>query len=44
MMEVMVTVRFKDRNYNTNVLVHKGMTDEEIKRLAEEQVIRQWNL
>ncbi|WP_042454713.1 BA3454 family stress response protein [Neobacillus dielmonensis] len=44
MIEVMVTVQFKNRNYNTNVIVQKGMTDKEIKRLAEEQVMKQWRI
>ncbi|QIZ08459.1 BA3454 family stress response protein [Priestia megaterium] len=44
MMEVFVTVNYKDRNYHTNVIVNKGMEWEKIKRIAEEQVKRQWDL
>jgi hypothetical protein len=42
MIEVTVTVNYKDRNYKTNVLANKDMTMEEIKVLAKEQVVRQW--
>jgi predicted transcriptional regulator len=38
MIEVFVTVNFKDRNYQTNVIVNKDMAWEKIKRIAEEQV------
>jgi hypothetical protein len=44
MKEVFVTVNYKERNYHTNVIVTKEMTWEKIKRLAEEQVKKQWNV
>lgn len=44
MIEVFVTVNCKDRNYQTNVIVEKELTWEKIKRLAEEQVKKQWNI
>ncbi|MDM8151072.1 BA3454 family stress response protein [Priestia megaterium] len=44
MIEVFVTVKIKDKNYKTNVIVHKGLTKEEIISLAEEQVKKQWDL
>lgn len=44
MIEVFITVNFKDRNYQTNVIVKKEMTWEKMNRLAEEQVKKQWNL
>lgn len=42
MIEVFVTVRYKDKNYQTNVIVNKEMSWEKIKHLAEEQVLKQW--
>lgn len=42
MKEVFVTVHFKGRNYHTNVIVEKEMAWEKIKRIAEEQVVKQW--
>jgi hypothetical protein len=44
MIEVTVTVNYKERNYQTNVIVNKEMTWEKIKRLAEEQIKKQWNI
>jgi hypothetical protein len=44
MIEVFVTVNYKDRNYQTNVIVKKETTWEKIKRLAEDQVQKQWNV
>ncbi|WP_223587594.1 BA3454 family stress response protein [Neobacillus bataviensis] len=44
MIEVFVTVHYKDRNYQTNVIVEKDTTWKKIKRLAEEQVKKQWNV
>lgn len=44
MMEVFVTVNFKGRNYQTNVIVDKDMTWEKINRIAEEQVVKQWSV
>lgn len=43
MFEVMVTVNYKGKNYQTNVLANKGMTCEKIMHLAEKQVIKQWS-
>lgn len=44
MIEVFVTVNYKERKYNTNVLVKKEMAWDKIKRIAEEQVKKQWNV
>ena len=38
MIEVCVTVNYKDRNYQTNVIVSKDTVWTKIKQLAEEQV------
>ncbi|MDR4945462.1 BA3454 family stress response protein [Neobacillus cucumis] len=43
MIEVFVTVNYKDRKYHTNVIVEKEMNWDYIKRIAEEQVKKQWN-
>jgi hypothetical protein len=43
MIEIIVTVELKGKHYQTNVIGDKGMTDEKIKFLAEEQVLKQWN-
>ncbi|RFU70577.1 BA3454 family stress response protein [Peribacillus saganii] len=43
MIEVFFTVNFKNKNYQTNVIVNKEMTWEKIKQLAEEQVKKQWD-
>ncbi|WEG14403.1 BA3454 family stress response protein [Pullulanibacillus sp. KACC 23026] len=42
MVEVFVTVNYKDKNYLTNVIVNKDLTWGTIKQIAEEQVKRQW--
>jgi hypothetical protein len=44
MIEVVVTVKNKDRKYQTNVIVEKEMAWGKIKRIAEEQVKKQWNI
>jgi hypothetical protein len=44
MMEVFFTVNYKGKNYQTNVIVKKEMTWDRIKRLAEEQVEKQWRI
>lgn len=44
MIEVFVTVNYKDRNYHTNVIAEKDMTWEKIKRIAEDQVKKQWEI
>jgi hypothetical protein len=41
-MEITVTVRFQGKNYLTNVIAHKEVSEEVILRLAEEQVRNQW--
>jgi hypothetical protein len=43
MMEVFLTVQFKGKNYQTNVIAQKGMTCDQIKMAAEEQIEKQWN-
>jgi hypothetical protein len=42
MMQVNVTVTFEGKSYLTNVLANRDTTDEEIYRLAFEQVQKQW--
>lgn len=44
MMEVFLTVNYKGKNYQTNVIVKKEMTWDKIKQLAEEQVEKQWRI
>jgi hypothetical protein len=44
MIAVFVTVKYKDRNYHTNVIVKKDMDWEKIKRIAEKQVKKQWEI
>lgn len=44
MIEVFVTVNYKDRTYHTNVIVKKEMTWEKIKMIAEMQVKKQWEI
>jgi hypothetical protein len=44
MIEVFVTVNYKDKIYHTNVLAKKEMPFEKIKSIAEEQVKKQWNI
>jgi hypothetical protein len=44
MIEVFLTVNYKDKNYQTNVIVKKEMTWKNIKKLAEEQVKKQWDV
>ncbi|WP_410982625.1 BA3454 family stress response protein [Bacillus cereus] len=44
MIEVFVTVNYKNRNYQTNVIVSKDTIWTKIQQLAEEQVKKQWNL
>ena len=43
MCEVTVTVELNGKKYQTNVIAHKGMSDEAIKYLAEKQVLKQWS-
>ncbi|WHY75219.1 BA3454 family stress response protein [Neobacillus sp. WH10] len=44
MIEVTVTVKYKERNYQTNVIANKEMSWEKIKLLAKEQVEKQWGV
>ena len=44
MIEVFVTVNFKDRNYQTNFIANKEMTLKKIKKRAEQQVKKQWDI
>ncbi|RSD28668.1 BA3454 family stress response protein [Mesobacillus subterraneus] len=43
MMEVFLTIAYKGKNYHTNVIVDKGISWEEIHRVAEAQVEKQWS-
>jgi hypothetical protein len=43
MMQINVTVNYKGKNYLTNVLANRNTPDEEILRLAFEQVKKQWS-
>ncbi|MDN3018718.1 BA3454 family stress response protein [Neobacillus drentensis] len=42
MVQVEVTITFEGRSYLTNVITTRDTTDEEILRLAFEQVQKQW--
>jgi hypothetical protein len=42
MVQVDVTVNFEGKSYLTNVITNWNTTDEEISRLAFEQVEKQW--
>ncbi|KLT17401.1 BA3454 family stress response protein [Neobacillus novalis] len=42
MVQVEVTITFEGRNYLTNVITNQDTSDEEILRLAYEQVQKQW--
>ncbi|WP_413299749.1 BA3454 family stress response protein [Bacillus sp. 1P10SD] len=44
MIEVFVTVNYKEKNYNTNVIVKKDTAWANIQRLAEEQIKKQWDI
>jgi len=44
MIEVIVTVNYKEKNYQTNVIANKEMSYEKIKRIAKEQVVKQWGV
>lgn len=43
MVQVNVTVNYKDRDYLTNVLTTNKTSEKEILRVAFEQVRKQWN-
>lgn len=43
MVQVNVTVNFRGKNYMTNVITSNNTSNEEILRLAFEQVHKQWN-
>jgi len=42
MVQVYVTVNFEGKSYLTNVITNRNTSDEEIFRLALEQVEKQW--
>ncbi|MEH7546590.1 hypothetical protein FB550_11952 [Neobacillus bataviensis] len=42
MVQVEVTITFEGKSYLTNVIAHREMSDDEILRLATEQVQKQW--
>ncbi len=42
MVQVEVTVNFEGRSYLTNVITNRETSDDEIFRLAYEQVLKQW--
>ncbi|PLS02757.1 BA3454 family stress response protein [Neobacillus cucumis] len=42
MVQVEVTVTFEGKSYLTNVIANRETTDDEILRLAMEQVQKQW--
>ncbi len=42
MMQIDVTVTFEGKSYLTNVIADQNTSDEEIMRLASEQVEKQW--
>ena len=43
MVQINVTVHFRGKNYLTNVITTNNTSEEEILRLASEQVRKQWN-
>ncbi|GHI00941.1 BA3454 family stress response protein [Neobacillus kokaensis] len=42
MMQIEVTITFEGKSYLTNVITDRNTSDEEIMRLAFEQVEKQW--
>ncbi|AZU62929.1 BA3454 family stress response protein [Neobacillus mesonae] len=42
MMQIEVTIMFEGKSYLTNVIADRNTSDEEIMRLALEQVEKQW--
>jgi len=44
MVEVTVTVNYRGKNYQTNVIVQKGVSHKQILRLARNQVRKQWSI
>ncbi|MCM3568929.1 BA3454 family stress response protein [Neobacillus mesonae] len=42
MMQIEVTINFEGKSYLTNVIADRNTTEEEIMRLALEQVEKQW--
>ena len=42
MVQVEVTINFEGKRYLTNVITHRETSDDEIFRLALEQVQKQW--
>jgi hypothetical protein len=43
MIEIIVTVEFKGKHYQTNVIGDKEMPIEKIELLAKQQVFKQWS-
>lgn len=43
MVQINVKVNYKGKNYFTNVITSDTTSDEEIQKLAIEQVKKQWN-
>lgn len=44
MREITVTVDYKGKNYLTNVIAHRDTSEEEVMKLAREQVLKQWTI
>lgn len=44
MVEITVKINFNGKNYQTNVIVDRSATKEEVLCLAQEQVRKQWTL
>lgn len=42
MVQVEVTITFEGKSYLTNVIINRETSDDEIQRLAFEQVQKQW--
>lgn len=42
MVEVTLTIEHKGKNYQTNVIVRKDTPQNQIFRIAEEQIKKQW--
>jgi len=42
MLEVTVKLKYKGKNYQTNVIVNKDTPKKQILRIAKEQIKKQW--
>lgn len=42
MLEVTVNLKYKGKNYQTNVIVKKGTSQKQILCMAQEQIKKQW--